>query len=131
VNLPQVEVIGLQTAQTFFEHLQCEAGIAAMGTSFGHQENFVAAAFQSDAHPDFGFSPAILPAVVKKGDPAIDCLVDDFDCGLLVWSFAQMMASEAQSRNPRVSAAKLSQRNGSARRLGHSFPLSQNQFGIK
>jgi hypothetical protein len=100
-------------------------------TSFGHQKNFVAAAFQTDAHPYFGFSPAILPAVVKKSDSAIDRLVDDFDRSFLIGSFAQVMASEAESRNLGVGAAKLSQRNGSARRLGHSFPLSQNQFGIK
>src|ERR1700683_1248234 len=95
VNLPQIEVIGLQAAQGFFEHLKREAGIAAVRTSLGHQENFVAAAFQTDAHPYFGFSPAVFPAVIKKGDTAIDRLVDDFDRSFLVGGLAQVMASEA------------------------------------
>ncbi len=70
-----------------------------MGTGFRHQKNFVAAAFEARAHPDFGFAAAIFPAVVEEGDSAIDGLMNDFDRGFFVRRFAEMVAAKAESGN--------------------------------
>jgi hypothetical protein len=90
-----------------------------VGTSFRHQENFVAAAFQPRTHPDFGFAAAILPAVIEESYAAVDGLMNDFDCSFLIGSFAKVVASETESRNFGVRAAKLSHGDGSAGSLGH------------
>src|SRR5207245_10250932 len=43
VDLPQVQVIGLQPPQRLLEHLQCELPAPAVCTDLGHQYNLVAA----------------------------------------------------------------------------------------
>jgi len=79
-----------------------------VGTGFRHQKDFIAAALQTFAHPDFGFSTPILPAVVIKRDSAIDRLMDDFDRGLCIRGVAEVMAAEAKHRNFGVGAAGFS-----------------------
>jgi hypothetical protein len=108
VDLPEVKMIGLQAAQGFFEHLQGEGSVTTVRAGFRHQKNFVAAAFETGSHPDFGFSAAILPAIVVEGNASIDGLMNDLDRSFLVRSLAKMMASEAEGGNLNIGAAKLS-----------------------
>ena len=79
-----------------------------MGTGLGHQKHFVAAALQTRPHPDFGFSPAIFPAVIEECDAAIDCLMNDLNRGLLVGSFAQMVATKTKGGNSHLRATEAS-----------------------
>src|SRR5579862_1746603 len=119
VDLPKIEMIGLQAAQRFFQHFESKRSVAPMRAGLGHQKNFVAASFQSCTHPEFGLAAPVLPAIVEKSDTAVDGLVDHFDCGLLIGRVAEMMASEAECRNFRISAAELSHGDGSGGRLRH------------
>ncbi len=119
VDLPEIEMIGLQAAEGFFEHLEGEAGVAAVGAGLGHQKDFVAAALEAGAHPNFGFAPAVFPAVVEEGHPTVDRLMNDFNGGFLVGSVAKMVAAKAECRNFGVRATELSERDGSAGALGH------------
>src|ERR1700722_9653101 len=119
VDLPEIEMIGLQAAEGFFEHLESEAGVAAMGASFGHQENFVAAAFEAGTHPNFSLAAAIFPAVVEEGHSAVDCLMNDFNGSFLVGGVPKMVAAKAECGNFGVGAAELSERDGSVGTLGH------------
>jgi hypothetical protein len=81
----------------------------------------VPTAFQACAHPYFGFSPAILPAVVEECNSAIDCLMNHFHCCLLVRSFAQVMAAESERRDLRMGVSKFSKRYGRAGGLRHEL----------
>src|SRR6266849_1396095 len=45
VDLPEIKMIGLQAMERFFQHLQGQAGVTAMGTRLGHQKDLVATAF--------------------------------------------------------------------------------------
>jgi hypothetical protein len=113
MDLPKIEMIGLQTTQGFFKHEQGEAAVAPVGAGFGHEKNFVAAAFQACSHPDFGFAAAIFPTVVEKSDSAVDGLVNDLNGSFRVGSFSEVMTAEAENRNFGVGAAELAERDGS------------------
>lgn len=97
VDLPQVEVIGLKAAKRFFEHEKSQTRIAPVRARFCHEEDLLAKALQTCAHPDFRFPAPILPAVIEKGDAAIDSLVNDLNGGLGIWSLSQVVAAEAES----------------------------------
>ena len=84
VDLPEVDVVGLQPAQALFEHLRGERGVAAVGADLGHQEGLVAPALEALAQPVFGLAPAVLPAAVIEGDAAVESRVDKLDRGLLI-----------------------------------------------
>jgi len=71
VNLPEVDVIGLESAQTLFEHLSSERAISAMRADLCHEEDFVTPSFEAFAEPVFGLTAAILPATVIEGDAAV------------------------------------------------------------
>ena len=49
VNLPEVEVVSLKTTQRLFEHLHSERTVAAVSADLGHDEGFVALAFDAQA----------------------------------------------------------------------------------
>jgi hypothetical protein len=127
MNLPEIEMVGLQAAERFFQHKQREAAIAAMGAGFGHQKNFIAQAFKAGPHPDFGFAATVFPAIVEERNAAIDRLMDDFNCGFNVGHAAEMVATQAEGGNLRVVASELSEGNGSGGSLGHreSFDFAQ------
>jgi hypothetical protein len=53
MNLPQIEVVGLQAPQGFFQHLGGQGSVPAMRAHFRHQKHTIAAALQTLAHPVF------------------------------------------------------------------------------
>ncbi len=111
VDLPEIEMVGLQAAERLFEHFHGEARFAAVRADLGHQENFVAAALQALAHPVFGFAAMVFPAVVEEGDAAIDGFLDDSNRSGDVWRIAEMVAAKAERRNTDVVPAKRLHRN--------------------
>ena len=115
VDLPQVEMIGLQPAQRLFQHLHGEASVAAVRADLGHQEDFVAAALQALAHPVFGFAAVVFPAVVEERDAAVDGLLNESNGGGDVGSVAEVMAAEAECRNTEHRACQTAS-SGSRRR---------------
>ena len=106
MNLPQIQVIGLQPPQRLLQHLHREILIAAVGADLGHQEHAVAPALQRFAHPVFGLAAMIFPAVVEEVDPAVDRLVDDPDRRLLVLRVAEVMSAEASAETLRRCAGR-------------------------
>ena len=99
MNLPEIEMIGLQAAQRFLQHPHREVLVAAMRADLGHQETWSRRAFQAFAHPVFGFAAMIFPAVVEEGDAAVDGFVHQADSGLLVFGVAEMVAAESERGN--------------------------------
>jgi Holliday junction resolvasome RuvABC DNA-binding subunit len=49
VNLSEIKVVGLKTTQRLLEHLDRERTIAAVSADLGHDEGFVALAFEAKA----------------------------------------------------------------------------------
>jgi len=49
VNLPEIEVVGLKTTQRLLQHLYRERTVAAVSADLGHDEGFVALAFETQA----------------------------------------------------------------------------------
>ena len=99
VNLPEIEMIGLQPAQRLLEHFRGKCGIAAVCTDLRHQENLIAQAFEPLAHPVLGFAAVILPAVVEESDSAVDCLIANLDGGGLILCIAKMMPAQPKRGN--------------------------------
>ncbi len=76
VDLPKVEVVGLEPPQGLFEHSHGEVLIAPVRANLGHKKDMIAEALERFAHPLFGFATMVLPAVVEEGDAAIDGVAD-------------------------------------------------------
>jgi hypothetical protein len=108
MDLPQIEVIGLETPQRFFQHLGGQRTVPAVRAHFRHQKNAIAAALQGLAHPVFRFAAVVLPAVVEKGDAAIDGLMHNLNGGLLAFSIAQVMPAKPQRGNLIAMPAEIS-----------------------
>jgi hypothetical protein len=96
VDLPEVEVVGLQPAQRLVEHLQRQGGAAAVGADLGHEEGLVAPALEASAEPVLGAAVPILPAVVEKGDAGIDGFLDKPDGLLDRLEVAEVVAAAPQ-----------------------------------
>ncbi len=111
VNLPEVDVIGLQPAQALFEHLSGECAVAAMRADLGHQEGLVTPSFEAFAEPVLGLAAAILPATVIKDDAAVQSRMDKFDCGLFVLGYTDMMSARTESRDLNIGLAETPERD--------------------
>src|SRR3954470_11960136 len=72
MNLPEIEMVGLQTPQRLLKHPHCEIFVASVRAYFGHQEDPFPLATQRRTHPVFGFSAMIFPAIIEKCDAAVD-----------------------------------------------------------
>jgi hypothetical protein len=46
VDLPHIQVIGLQTGQRFFEHAHGDVFLPSVGADLGHHDRFVAFALE-------------------------------------------------------------------------------------
>ena len=99
MNLPEVEVIGLEAAQGLVEHGGGEGSVASVSADLGHEEDLFATAFEAFAHPYFRLAAMVLPTVVKEADAAIDGLLNESDGGFFVGSVAEMMSTHAESGN--------------------------------
>jgi hypothetical protein len=76
MDLPKVEVIGLQAVQRLVEHTQRQRLVAAVRANLGHEEHAIPHSFQAGAHPVFGFAAVIPPTVVEESNAAIYGLPD-------------------------------------------------------
>ena len=100
MHLPQIQMIGLKPPQRLLQHARRSHTFAAVRADLGHQKDFVSAPLQAFAHPVFGLSAVIFPAVVKERDAAIHCFLDDANGRLLfVFRVSQVMPTEAQGRD--------------------------------
>ena len=94
VDLPQVEVVGLQSLQRLVELPQGDLLVAAVGADLGHQEDLVAPTLEGLAHPLLALAVVVLPGVVEEVDAGIDRLVDDGDGFLEGRGVAQAVAAQ-------------------------------------
>ncbi len=129
MNLPEIEVVGLQAAEGLLQHLHGEGSVAAVSADFGHEEDFVAIAFEGVAHPDFGFAAVIFPAVIEEGYAAVDGFVNDLGGHLSIFSVAEMVSTETQSGDFLIVATKLAHGNGAGGGFGGGVLGFQGRSG--
>jgi hypothetical protein len=108
VELPEVEVVGLEAAEGFVELLQ--RGFFGAAVDFGHEENFFAVAVAKGfAHAGLACAVAVvvIPTVVHEGEAAIDGGADDAEAFGFVFDFADVRAAEADAGDALAGAAEL------------------------
>ena len=81
VDLPEIEVVGLQPAQALLQLDHRVRRRAVVGAVLGHQEDLVAVAIlrQRHAHAPLRLVVVVLPGVVHEGDAVVDGGVDEAD----------------------------------------------------
>ncbi len=86
MELPEVEIIGLEALETVLEFHEGVIGAAIVGAVLGHQERLLAVAVLGEglAHPGFAFAGVVLPGVVEEVGAGIDRFLDDADTRRLI-----------------------------------------------
>jgi len=122
VELEQVYVVGLETAEAFVDLLGGGDGVA--GADFGGEEDLVAAAFESAADVGFADAVAVVPGGVDEGDTAIDSGLNGADGDLLVDArTGQVTAAKGDDGDAVGMAAKLASGDGVGGVDGHVITL--------
>ena len=96
VNLPEVQVVGLQSAERLFEHLRGKRSVATVGADLCHQEDLVAPTFKAQAEPGLSFAAIVFPRIAVKRDTTVEGAVNDMDRSLLVLGATKMVAAQAE-----------------------------------
>ena len=99
VNLPQIQVIGLQASQGLLEHPHGFIGTAAVRANLGHDKSPIAMAFQASAQEVLGLAIVIFPAVVEKINAGIQGFMDKLDRLVGIFKISKMMSSNSESGN--------------------------------
>jgi hypothetical protein len=105
VDLPHVEVVGLEAGERLLKHLHGNILLAAMCTNLGHDDRLVAFTLECGAHPLFAHAPVILPRVVKEVDAVIDCLGDHLVDFQLTGGGTEVIAAHSDDRHVEISAS--------------------------
>ncbi len=113
MKLQKVNVIGLQTAQGFFQLLG--GGLFRAAIDLCHEESFLPVTVaQRFAHADLTLAVVVVPAVVEERDAAVESGADDADAFLLVGLHAEVVAAQAYHGNLFARVAQDSSGNGGA-----------------
>ena len=98
VELPEIDHVGLESAEAVFEVLHGRLLVAAV--VLGHQEGLVAVAIlEGLAHDLFGSSVVVFPGVVQERDTHVDGLAGQADADALVAVTADVVAAQAEDRD--------------------------------
>jgi hypothetical protein len=96
MNLPDVQMIGLQTGKRRIQHAHCSVLVAAMRTDGAHHDDFVSFAFESDSKLLFAEASMKLPGIVENVDPVVDGFGNHIVHLSLISNGAEMEAAHAQ-----------------------------------
>jgi hypothetical protein len=110
VELPEVQIVGLQPPQAVFQMLLGAPVVAV--AALGHEKHLLPAAAvgQCLAHHLFAAPVVIIPSVIKEGHPFVDGFVHDPDrLGFL--GQADMVAADSHDRDLFVGTPQPSRRN--------------------
>src|SRR5260370_16471379 len=90
VNLPQIEMVRLQTPKRLFEHLPSQPCISPVRTRFCHQKYFVTASLQASSHPDLGLTSPVFPAVFVATNSVVAGFLNNANPSFFVVRVAQL-----------------------------------------
>ena len=111
VNLPEIEMVGLQPSQGFFQHGHGQGCTAPMRADLGHQEDLVPTALETAPEPILCPAVPVLPTVVEKRDSRVDRLMDQLDRKVDGLGVAQMVATHSECGNLYVRPSERPLRN--------------------
>src|ERR1700730_1877118 len=106
MNLPEVQMVGLQSAQRLVKLSHRYIFAAPVGTHLCHHEGLISFTFKGDAKPFFTHAIVIIPGIVEKINSCIEGTADEFRGFLLIASCAEMVSAHADSRNLSTRLAK-------------------------
>lgn len=130
VDLPDIEVIGLQTAEGILEHAHGHGLAPAVGADLGHEHGLVAPAFQRGAEARLAFAVVIFPGVVEEIDAGLEGLMDDLFRDFRVGRGAEMKSAQAESGDLQAGFAEGLFRDGDAGGLGLAFAFLDDLLGL-
>jgi len=117
VNLPQIEMIRLQTTQGLFQHHHRERRITTVRANLRHDERSGApTSAQPHAEELFRAVVVVFPRVVEERDAAVDGLVHDVDGIADRGGVSEMMAADSEGGNHVAMAPERALRNRVRRR---------------
>ena len=96
VNLPDIQMIGMQTGKRRIEHAHRNVLIGTMRTDGAHHDDFVSFALEGDAKLLFAEASMKLPGIVKDVDAVVDGFGNDIVHLSLISNGAEMEAPHAQ-----------------------------------
>src|SRR5580704_8173421 len=127
VMLEEINVVGLQSLQRIVQ-LTCRFFFGPT-IDFCHQKDFLTVDLpKSLTHPNFALAVVVVPAIVQKGDSAINRTADDFDAvrfGQL--RFADMVSAQTDDGYFFSGASEGAIEHVAAARF--DWPLLSNRFG--
>jgi hypothetical protein len=123
VDLPEVEVVGLQAPERLLELADRGLAIAAVRADLGHQEDLVAAAAERFAHEGLAASLVVLPRVVHERDAGVHGLLHEADGLLPAPERAEVEAAETEDADLDTGAAEGT--TGDALFRSHGVPPSR------
>ena len=96
VNLPDVEMIGLQTGKRRIQHAHGNVLIGAVGGDCAHDDDFVSFALERDAKLLFAEASVKLPCIVEDVDAVVDGFGNHVVHLSLISNGAEMEAAQSQ-----------------------------------
>ena len=99
VDLPHVQVIGLQPPQRLLEHRKGEPPAPAVRADLGHEDDLVPPTPECPPEQVFRLAVVIFPGVVEEGDAGIHRLVDEADRLVRGGEIAEVVTAHTQGRH--------------------------------
>src|ERR1700680_2186035 len=106
MNLPEVQMVGLQSTQRLVKLSHRYIFAPPMGAHLGHDEGSISFAFKGDPKPFFTHAVVIIPGIVEKINSCVEGTADEFAGFLLIASCSEMISAYADNRNLRSRLTK-------------------------
>ncbi len=106
VDLPEVEIVGLQAPQRVFELPHRDLGVAPVRADLRHEEDLVATIDDRPAHALLAEPVVVVPGVVEEGDARADGGVHQAHGRLVRLRHAQVPAAQTDARHALSGAAE-------------------------
>ena len=116
VDLPNVEVIRLQSAQRILELAHGNVLAASVRARLGHQDDLLAHTRESDTHALLRAAIVIIPGVIEEVYARVHGFADNARALILRGCEAEMPAADSQRGNLDACAAHRPMRNGTLQR---------------
>jgi hypothetical protein len=98
VNLPDIEMVGLEPHKRFLRHAHRDILFAAMRADAAHNDDTVSSSSESDAKPLFAEPIEIFPGIVEDVDAMVRRFGNHIVDFSLICNGGEMEATHAQDR---------------------------------
>src|ERR1700730_2309400 len=102
MDLPQVQMIGLQAPQRLFQLIHGDVFTASVRAHLRHHKRLVAFTFQCHSQAFFAHAVMVFPAVIEKIDPRIQRSRNQLRRFLVFFDRSKVITADSQARNQRT-----------------------------